>query len=814
MSRLYTSFLKRTGFVCLLTAMGYHPLIAQTSWFKAPERGITSWKPAPNWEHGLLSGNGTMGAIVFGDPHEETIILSHAQLYLPQERSSEVFNQAEKLGEIRELINKGQYEEAAEIPVEMRKAAGYDDIRDPFIPAFDLRITQQPANIEQYIRATNFETGEAITTWKDDLGTFQRKLFVSRTDSIIVLSIKADTPISGKIRFSNRPVEWNQWSFVNEHVGEMTAKAQDVWLTYKSEFKKKHKGGLEGYEGVGRLILTGGSAKTNGKSIEISQADEVLLVIKIRPNYHYAQSLIAQIKEELLKIEDSYDQLLEKHIAVHGKMFSRTQLNLSGKEEDKRLHSEEILLKASEGDVPMALIEKTFDAGRYNILSSTGINPPNLQGIWTGTWTAPWSSGFTHDGNLPSAMSVVMSGNLPELMRSYVQYHQRYLEDYKENAKKLFGTRGINLPAHTTTSGWPTDFSETWCLTLWTGGAGWAADIMYDYYLYTLDKDYLMNKAYPWLKQVAWFYEDFLYEGEDGNYVFNPSYSPENNPANSTSQAAINATMDVMLVKQVLSHAIEAGKIVKENKNQLKKWQAMLEKMPEYEVNQEGVLREWLWPGLQDNYRHRHVSQLYSLYNHRDENIVENEKLRKGAEKLIEKKLEFRREEGGGEMAFGLVQLGLSAAHLKNAEQAREAVNLLAAKYWSAGFASFHNVGGLLNTDISGGLPAVIIEMLIYSEKGRIDLLPALPGEWAKGSLDGALLRNRIQLKSLAWDDKKVKAVLVSEIPQRVKITLPNDIHNITGSPNSSISRNKNQMQEVVIQLPAHQEVTIDVIMK
>ncbi|MBL6447182.1 glycoside hydrolase N-terminal domain-containing protein [Fulvivirga sp. 29W222] len=807
--------LKKVGSMILLTLMAGSVVLAQNTWFKAPERGITSWKPAPNWEHGLLSGNGTMGAIVFGDPHEETIILNHDQLYVPREQSSELINQAERLEEIRELIKNGQYEEAAKIPVEIRKAAGYNDDRDPYMPAFDLSIMQEPANIQQYVRATDFETGEAITTWKDDVGKFQRKLFVSRADSIIVLSIKADSPINCKVQFDNRPVEWNQWSFVNEHIDEMTAEAEGMWLTYKSKFKKKNKGGLEGYEGVGRIILSGGTAKSDGKSIEISQADEVLILIKIRPNYNYEQSLIPQIKEELSGMGGSYGQLLEQHKTIHAKIFNRVRLSLSSKAEDKRLHTEEILLRAKEGDVPLALIEKVFDAGRYNILSSTGMNPPNLQGIWSGTWTPAWSSSFTHDGNLPSAMSVVMPGNMPELMKSYVQYHQRYLEDYKENAEKLFGTRGINLPVHTTTEGWPTDFNEIWCLTLWTGGAAWAADIMYDYYLYTLDKDYLAKYAYPWLKQVAWFYEDFLYEGANGKYVFNPSYSPENNPRNSSSQAALNATMDVMLAKQVLSSVIEAGEVLKEDKSQLKKWQEMLDKLPGYEVNQEGVLREWIWPGFEDNYRHRHVSQLYSLYNHRDADIIENEMLRKGAVKLIEKKLEFRREEGGGEMAFGLVQLGLSAAHLGEAGQAEEAVNWLSSRYWSAGFGSFHNVGALLNTDISGGLPAVIIHMLAYSGgNNSIYLLPALPEDWKTGNITGISLRNRITLTELKWNEREVLATLESHLKQGVKIKLPGGVEEVYLLKGAEEIKLKVTNREIKVDLPAQTGTKLRLIMK
>ena len=780
-------------------------LYAQSDLFTAPERGFTSWLPAPNWEHGLLSGNGTMGALVFGHPHEETIIVSHGQLFLPQDRSDSIINQAARLDEIRQLIKEGKYEAAANIPVELREKEGYSDQRDPFIPAFDIKIEQEAANIKHYQRSTNFETGEAKVTWEDDLGTFQRKLFVSRTDSVMVLSIKSEAPINCTINFERRPVEWNQWSFVGEHVDEMKSSASENWLSYHSTFKKKYPGSITGYEGLGKLILKDGTSKVEGNKLKIEGAHELLLLVKVGLNYD-GNSSASRIKNELNEVSGNYENLLKSHQDMQGEMFSRVRLNLHSNSKYKDLNTEELILKAKQEGVSKALIEKVFDAGRYNILSSTGANPPNLQGLWSGTWTAPWAADYTHDGNLPSAMASVMSGNMPELMATYVKYMERYLSDFEINADRLYGARGIHLPVHTTTSGFPTDFNETWCLTLWTGGAGWAADIMYNYYLYTGDKQYLKDHAYPWFKKTAWFYEHFLQEDNNGQLIFNPSYSPENNPANGKSQAVLNATMDVMIARQVLKHAIEAGKLLGETKSQLKIWEDMLTKLPDYKVNNDGVLSEWLWPGMEDNYRHRHVSQLYSLYNYMDSDILENEKLKQGAKKLIDKKLDFRNDEGGGEMAFGLVQLGLSAAHMRDSKRAYEAVKWLSTKYWSTGMGSFHNVGALLNTDISGGLPAVIIEMLVYSEKGKIVLLPALPNEWNEGELEGALLRGQIKLEQLKWSGKNIFITLSSQKKQKVVVELPQNIKKMSSGVVKTKQLSGNQVE---VTLPAAKSITL-----
>lgn len=786
------------------------PAFSQEDFFKSPERGITSWLPVSDWNHALISGNGTLGAMVFGNPHEETIILSHADLYLPQKKSTKPINQAERLNEIRSLMLQGKFIEASKIPVAIREAEGYTDARDPFIPAFDLRLQQEAANITRYSRTVNFETGETSVNWQDNVGLFQRKVFVSRADSVVILQIKGTGKINATLRFDNRPVEWTQWSFVNEGIGEMKSSAQDAWLTYRSNFKNAHKRSLSGYEGVGRLIVRGGTYHTEGSFINVTQADEVMLLIDIRALNDYSHSAIDACKKRLAALETDYNQLLMRHTKIHSELFNRVRLNLGGTKDDYALNAEEILLKAQR-EVPLALIEKTFDAGRYNIISSTGTRPPNLQGLWSGTWTAPWTGGFTNDGNLATAISILLSGNMSELMNAFFIYHEKLIVEYRESAKTLYNCRGIHIPAQTTTSGWETDFGETWCLTFWTGAAGWTSSFFYDYYQYTGDKQFLKERAYPFMKEALLFYEDFLTKGIDGKYVFNPSYSPENNPGNSTSQAVLNATMDLMIAKQLLRNCIQSAEVLKVDTDKAKLWKAMLINMPDYQINEEGVLKEWLSPTLTENYKHRHASHLYALYEGVDVDFKNNKPLRNAAKRAIEERMKFRVAEGGGEMAFGLVQLASVAAHLNDSEKAYTLTKWLASKYWSSGFGSFHNVGSLFNTDISGGLPYVITQMLSQSEPGFVSLLPALPVEWKTGTIEGIALRGQVEIKKLQWSPEKVVVELQSTIDQKVVLQLPTLIKKIESDAMEKMVRMKTISTQAQVSLKANttQKITI-----
>lgn len=763
--------------ICLLFRIAFaitlivpSPIIAQEITFQHPSRGFTSWHPAETWEQSLLTGNGTMGALVTGQPYEETIILSHSALYLPQQRSGKSFEQQNRLGEIKQLLLKGKYQEASNFSAAMRKEQGFDDIRDPFIPAFDLKIQQKAGHIEKYERSVNFETGEAIVNWKDETGTFQRKIFVSRADSLIVLSIKGNKLINCVLRFAQRPIAWDQWKFVNEGVKAMHADAEKGSLNFTSEFKYQYPGGLTGYAGVGSITQTGGTNYFEDGRLVIKDAKEVLLLVKIKPSYAAVKNMSKQLKEEVSALREfGYDKLLQRHVQIHGALFSKVKLDLKASAEERMLSSES-LIQRGDDKVSPALLERVFDAGRYNILSATGVLAPNLQGLWSGTWTAPWSSGFTTDGNLPTALSILMPGNMPELMKGFFDYHESMLEEYRKGAKSLFGTRGIHVPAQLTTRGIETDFGETWCLNYWSGAAGWTASFFNDYYLYTGDQKFLKDRGYPFMKEAALFYEDFLKTGDNGKLIFIPSYSPENNPKGINSQATINATMDIMIARQLLTNCIAAAKVLQLDREKVKVWQGMLSKMPDYEINNEGMLKEWAWPGLEDNYSHRHVSQLYALYDGVSAEFRNNPALAKAAEGVLEKKMDFRLKEGGGEMAFGLVHLGLVAAHLGDAKKAGEVTNLLASTYWSKGMASYHNVKGMFNMDISGGLPYLMIQMLCYAEAGTVYVLPALPESWREGTIEGILLKGQIVVNRLNWNNKNVTIELISPINQNVNM--------------------------------------------
>ncbi|MEI6945624.1 glycoside hydrolase family 95 protein [Paraflavisolibacter sp. H34] len=742
-----------------------------------PSKGFYSARPARNWEESLVSGNGTMGAMVSGHVAHDSITFNQTQLFLPFHQPLLPPSQGKHLEEIRALLLAGKYQEASQYVVDLAKTEGYNGKHssDPYIPAFRLEVVHDAAAaIKSYARTTDFQSGEVTVKWEEQNGTFSRQLFISRPDNLIVMRLRANergtinTTLSLSRILTADPKRIQKLNISpNLGIDRVAAAAEKGRLSFRAWYAKTWEGNFQGYEGVLRVVHSGGSYTTQGDKMILRNADEVLLIGRIQPSMDMNVSQVATLAAALQTYAPDYDQLLARHRTVHQALFDRVSLDLDAAPADRRKSSEDLLQM---GGANKALIERIFNAARYNILSATGMNPPKLQGIWGATMTPPWASDYTTNGNLPVAISHYLQANTPELLLPLFDKLESMMEDFQTNARVLYNCRGIHIPSHIATRGFDNEFDATWPMTFWTAGAPWYALFYYDYYLYTRDKKFLRERALPFMKEAEIFYEDFLKEGPDGNYIFCPSYSPENNPANGKSQACINATMDIMAAKALFRAIIRSSKILGVHQEKIPKWEAMLRKMPPYKVNEKGELREWLWDGLQDNHNHRHASHLFGLYDLHDPEIMGNPELVRGAKQVIDRRMEIRRKDNGGVMAFGMMHLAFSAAALREAETATDILTWLGNSYWNNNMVSTHDPKNIFNVDISGGYPSLVMKMLAYADLGEVSLLPCLPYAWTKGAIKGMALRGGILVDALTWNGTAGQVTLTSKIDQVIHL--------------------------------------------
>jgi hypothetical protein len=311
-------------------------------------------------------------------------------------------------------------------------------------------------------------------------------------------------------------------------------------------------------------------------------------------------------------------------------------------------------------------------------------------------------------------------------------------------------------------------------MTFWTGGAAWVSQSFYDYWLYTQDVNFLRQRAYPFMKETANFYEGFLYKDDSGKYVFNPSYSPENNPLNNPAQACKNATMDVSMAKELFRNLIAAAPYVKENKTVVNRWKKILASLPDYQIDSNGYFKEWIDPDAEENHNHRHVSHLYGLYNMIDPEIANDTALLNAAKKSYYERMKIRIQDGGGIMVFGLCQMGWIAANLGDKAMYSTIIDWLSSQYWTNALFTYHDPNGCFNCDLSGGFQNTVIKGLVYSEPGKLKIFPAKPDDWESGSISGILIRGNIEVTLLQWNGNHGSITLSTPLSQKISITLPN----------------------------------------
>jgi len=454
-----------------------------------------------------------------------------------------------------------------------------------------------------------------------------------------------------------------------------------------------------------------------------------------------------------------------------------------------------------------------FEFGRYILMCSSrpGGLPANLQGVWSGTWTPSWSCDYTLNENVEMAYWQVLPGNMAEVTEAYFDYFDSLVGDWKTNARQFWGCRGIIGFMRCSDHGLMLQYAP-W--QFWTGAAGWLGQLYYDYYLYTGDEEFLAKRAVPFLKEVALFYEDFLTEDENGKYVFSPSMSPENQPANSRSKVTVNATMDVAIAKEVLRNLISACEQLGIEQEGVSRWRTMLGKMPEYELDAEGAMKEWIHPGLANRDLHRHMSHMYPVFPGFEIDCDRGEaKIRQGCIKVLNRKLEFenRKLKKGDVFGWSYAHLANCFARLGEGQKALDCLRGVAVTCSEQNlFSLFEPPDGPFQIDGNCGFSAAVQEMLVYSRPGVIKVLPAIPGSWKRGKVKHMLCRGGVEI-SIDWDmeARRIDARLKSRTEQSIRIKYPLPVAEVVSSETASVKLRKSDddSRYWIVNLPAGKEV-------
>ena len=760
-----------------------------------PRHGTVSIQPAQKWEDALVAGNGVMGALLFGGPRHDTLIANHCKLWLPTGSREVLPDLGGELPEMRRIIGEHGYPAGEAFFYQQAKAHGWGGNlvwTDAFHPGFFLSLEQpQVGPITHFARVEDFSLGEVRMQWRTGEGNFSRRMFVSKTDNVIVVTT---TGPRGKIS-----LQVSMQKVDNALIDSAVVHERD-FITCHNVYVH----GKGGYDGAVRVLSEGGSRKSDGNSVSVVAADSITLILRILPwktplassqawpnspqnpdftqqkpltratiqiaGADYDSGWMDELKRDLEILPTDYVALFKPHAVTWGKLYRRVSIDLGGSAAERGMSSEDLLdLAHKEQRLPPALLERMYDAGRYVLLCSAGSQtPPNLFGIWTGTWHPAWSGDYTLDTNLQLDVECAYSANLAECMDGYFHLLDSYIPDFQHNAQGLYGCRGILAGSRVSNNGLNLHWGGGWPGHLWTPGAPWLAHWYYDQYQYTGDKKFLRERAIPFMEQCALFYADFLRGTEDasGHYTFRPSFSAENG-------AGDNASQDIEIAHELLTNLIAGCETLGIKQDEAAHWKVLLSKLPPLLINDEGQLKEWSNPTQGEKNNHRHLMHLYGAFQSGQFSEESDPKLFAAAVVALNNRVSASTEDAThGYMHTGLAAVGLGLGNL-----AFERVEEMAKRRSIfPNMVDGHNGGPrIFCDDGNGATPEIVNRMLVQSQIGRLALLPALPDALPQGELIGTRARGAITVNRLTWNKNAgtLSSVLTSDHAQTLSLVLP-----------------------------------------